>query len=359
MAIFSFVVSDLYGGGAQRVLLNTANALQQRGHDVTVYILRDKIEHSVPEGLRIVNLKAINRLTKLFRSRIIEKWQARKIEQALSAVPSDVVISCSCDRITRHIAGHDVFYWVHIHLTGAVKNEAQRQTVIRRWSKIYTDKKVIAVSEGIAKDLAENIGLDRKNIRVIPNPIDRAVLTQRASELTPMTDNLPGEFFIHVGRLEPRKRHDWLLQAFAGSNVSSHLVLVGDGCSQDFRRVRRLAEEYRVADRTHILGFVQNPYPVIRRAKALVLTSEREGLPTVLIESLMLDVPCVSFDCPSGPREIMEGWLDQYLLPLGDIAALARALECCEKQPPLIASGATEKYSPSSVVTRFEALAGA
>jgi glycosyltransferase involved in cell wall biosynthesis len=356
MAIFSFVVSDLYGGGAQRVLLNTANALQQRGHDVTVYILRDKIEHSVPEGLRIVNLKAINRLTKLFRSRIIEKWQARKIEQALSAVPSDVVISCSCDRITRHIAGHDVFYWVHIHLTGAVKNEAQRQTVIRRWSKIYTDKKVIAVSEGIAKDLAENIGLDRKNIRVIPNPIDRAVLTQRASELTPMTDNLPGEFFIHVGRLEPRKRHDWLLQAFAGSNVSSHLVLVGDGCSQDFKRVRRLAEEYRVADRTHILGFVQNPYPVIRRAKALVLTSEREGLPTVLIESLMLDVPCVSFDCPSGPREIMEGWLDEWLLPLGDEESLALALKRLEYRTPIVPRAAAERFLPENVVKEFEKL---
>lgn len=355
MAVFSFVVSDLYGGGAQRVLLNTANALQQRGHDVTVFILRDKIEHEVPDGLTVINLKAINRFTKLFRTRLTEKWQAKKVKRALSASSPDVAIVCSCDRIMRHV-DMDLFYWVHIHLTGSARDEREKDKIIKKWSEIYKDKKIIAVSQGIADDLTKNIGLKPSDVTVIPNPVDRDVLLAQSLENIPELTRLPNEYYVHVARLEPRKRHDWLLKAYAKSGVESHLVLIGDGAEQDFERIRQIAKQNAVYEKVHVIGFVKNPYPIIRRARALLLTSEREGLPTVLIESLMLGRPCISFDCQSGPREILRGVLAEWLLPLGDIDSFAKSLVKIEAELPEVPDSATARFMPRNVSGQFEKL---
>jgi len=356
MAVFSFVVSDLYGGGAQRVLLNTADALRQRGHQVTVYLLRDKIEHDVPQGLKLVNLRAINRVTKLFRTVLTEKWQAARIRRALLKNPSDVIISCSCDRIVRHIDDLDIFYWVHINLTGSSKHYGERQKIIQKWSKIYSGKRIIAVSQGIADDLVENIGLSGKNIRVIMNPIDNELINSLANEHSLATEEMPENYYVHVGRLEHRKRHDWLLDGFAKSGIESSLILLGDGGAEDFQRVRELISQHGLEGQVYVCGFLRNPYPIIKRAKALVLTSEREGLPTVLIESLMLGTPCISFDCPNGPREIMEGWLDEWLLPLGDTNSLASALQRFESSKPNVPDAVVNRFLPNKVAKEFERL---
>ncbi|WP_040243510.1 hypothetical protein [Chromohalobacter japonicus] len=76
---FAFVIADLYGGGAEKSLLYTADGLRQRGHVVKIFILRDKIEHRLPEGLEIENLGVINRFSKLFSTVWVEKWQATRI----------------------------------------------------------------------------------------------------------------------------------------------------------------------------------------------------------------------------------------------------------------------------------------
>ena len=356
MAVFSFVVSDLYGGGAQRVLLNTADALGQRGHQVTVYLLRDKIEHDVPEGLKLVNLRAINRFTKLFRTVLTEKWQAARIKRALLDNPSDVIISCSCDRIVRHIDDLNIFYWVHSNLTGSSESKKQRNKIVKKWSRIYSAKEVIAVSQGVADDLVKNIGLRAQNVRVIMNPIDQESITSLANEEIATIDELPDSFYVHVGRLEHRKRHDWLLEGFSKSRINSSLVLLGDGSAEDFQRVRQLVSQYDLTKKVVLYGFHRNPYPIIKRARALLLTSEREGLPTVLIESLMLGTPCISFDCPNGPREIMEGWLDEWLLPLGDTDSLASALQRFESSQSYVPDDVVHRFLPNKVVREFEGL---
>jgi glycosyltransferase involved in cell wall biosynthesis len=75
-----------------------------------------------------------------------------------------------------------------------------------------------------------------------------------------------------------------------------------------------------------VAGFQANPYPWMRAAELLVLSSDREGMPNVLVEALACGTRVVSTDCPSGPREVLRGSLARGLVPPGDPQALANAL---------------------------------
>ncbi len=81
-------------------------------------------------------------------------------------------------------------------------------------------------------------------------------------------------------------------------------------------------------------GFVDNPYAFMARAAVFVLSSTYEGLPGVLIEALACGCPVVSTDCPSGPREILDQGRFGPLVPVGDDAALAAAIEDVLDHPP-------------------------
>ena len=87
------------------------------------------------------------------------------------------------------------------------------------------------------------------------------------------------------------------------------------------------SRELGLAGEVDLPGFVPNPYPLIARAALFVLSSAWEGSPNVLTEALALGVPAVSTDCPSGPAEILGGGRYGPLVPVGDVAALAEAME--------------------------------
>ncbi|HEY7774060.1 MAG TPA: glycosyltransferase, partial [Marinagarivorans sp.] len=116
-----------------------------------------------------------------------------------------------------------------------------------------------------------------------------------------------------------QKRHDVLFDAL--SKVSKPIKLV---ClCRNSRKAKKLAAKYDVLDRVIFPGFKKNPYPWIKHAKGLVLSSDFEGFPTVLLEALALGVNVISSDCNFGPREILTGELAQWLVPPGDADALA------------------------------------
>jgi len=91
----------------------------------------------------------------------------------------------------------------------------------------------------------------------------------------------------------------------------------------------------------------------------LVLSSDREGMPNVLVEALICGTRVVSTDCPSGPREILKGELARGLVPTGDAAALAAAMRTMLAAPRADASAVTAEFTQERMVSAYEALAGA
>lgn len=273
---FAFVIEDLYGGGAQKSLLYTADQLRQRGHDVIVFTLRERIEHRLPEGLEIENLGVVTPFTKATSTVLTEKWQASRIARALRTWRPDVVISCSCDKITRHLRHPNLYFWVKSDVSAKFSDPTQRERAFAKMRRFYGGRQVIAVSQGVKENLEAVVGLEAKRIIPIYNPYEREPFVAMAAEPTDLPE---GEFFLCVAALEPRKRHDRLLRAYAESGVATPLIIMGKGKPEHEAAIRKQIVELGLADRVTLAGYHHNPYPCISSAKAMLLASDAEGLP--------------------------------------------------------------------------------
>ncbi|GAA3543893.1 glycosyltransferase [Zobellella aerophila] len=349
MKNYVFVVEDLYGGGAEKVLLSTAKLLLDAGHGVHVLTLRDKIEHEIPVGLNPINIGCVNKVTKMFDNILFEKFQASVILKKINKLNPDVVVSCSCDKITRHLHKElNIYYWIHGNITNFSKNIKKSYKKARRF---YSNKKIICVSQGIAYDLINCVGVNAESVQVIYNPFDENDIIKKSNLYQP---DVSGKYFISLGSFEKRKRHDRLLRAYKMSGVNTPLILMGKGGEE--KEIIGMINDLDLTERVVIKNFEKNPYPYIKNAAALVLTSDAEGLPTVLIESLICRTPVISVDCPSGPSEILVDDLKEYLCPLEDEEKLAMLIKKIDSESVVIESKHFNRFLSKNCLGLFESL---
>jgi glycosyltransferase involved in cell wall biosynthesis len=194
----------------------------------------------------------------------------------------------------------------------------------------------ICVSQGVAEDLIKVTGMPRQKTHVVYNPIVSLELEQKAQESIAhpwfALDDSP--VILAVGRLVPQKGYSTLLRAFSiiRQKHPAHLLILGEG--QERISLEALAKQLDLTENVQMPGSVKNPYAYMARARLLVLSSEWEGLPNVLVEALACGTPVVSTDCRSGPSEILDGGRFGRLVPVGDADALALAiLETLQETP--------------------------
>ena len=222
-----------------------------------------------------------------------------------------------------------------------------------RYRRLYEGRNLIAVSDGVADDLRRALGLKSAHVVRIYNGYDVDAIRDAARE--PEPDLPAGPFVLHVGRFMPQKRHDLLLDAFKQAGLAHKLVLL----TEPTALLTSLINESGLEKQVLVAGFRRNPYPWMRAAEMLVLSSDREGMPNVLVEALICGTRVVSTDCPSGPREILKGELARGLVPTGDAAALAAAMRTMLAAPRADASAVTAEFTQERMVSAYEALAGA
>jgi len=171
-----------------------------------------------------------------------------------------------------------------------------------------------------------------RNLVVLPNPLPAELLSQRR----PPPDASGRKRLIALGRLHAVKQFDLLMTAF--STLVPHfpdwdLWIWGEGPERASLEARIV--ELGMGERIFLPGRTQAPWLEMVRAHAFVLSSRLEGLPMAMMEAMALGLPCVSFDCPSGPRELTQGGQDGLLIPPGDAGALAEALSRMLADEPL------------------------
>jgi len=139
-----------------------------------------------------------------------------------------------------------------------------------------------------------------------------------------------------------------LIEAFSILEKKRRVRLVVLGAGPERNALNSLIQELGISDSVELPGFVENPFSYMAGSAVLALTSWFEGLPNVLIEAMACGTPVVAVDCPSGPREILEGGRYGRLAPVGDAKALAHAIEETLDHPP-------QPETLRSAVMRFSA----
>ncbi|MNQ59770.1 alpha-1,4-N-acetyl-D-galactosaminyltransferase [compost metagenome] len=164
-----------------------------------------------------------------------------------------------------------------------------------------------------------------KRLAVIPNPLPAPLLD--APRVQQRDDGGPREL-LAMGRLVPDKQFGLLIDVFAQLAPQFpdwNLRIWGEGPERGAleQQIARL----RLQSRISLPGRTEAPWEELARGQAFVLSSLVEGFPNVLLEAMSLGLPCVAFDCPSGPREMTRDGQDALLVPAGDRVALTDALE--------------------------------
>lgn len=353
----AFVTTNLAGGGAEKALLNLARLLAGRGHSTRVVLLEALIEHAIPPGVAVDCLApAAARARHGWLGKRLAAWRLKRHLAARG--PWDLVVSTLpyADEVLALADVPRVWFRIANTLSAEVRaltagNPARGARRLRRYRRLYAGRNLIAVSGGVGRDLREQIGVGDATIRVIGNPFDFAAIRAAAGAESerPLTP-----YLLHVGRFMPQKRHDLLLDAYAlacADGLDLPLVLL----TADSPALAALIAARGLSDRVRIAGFRTNPYPWIAGAELLVLCSDREGMPNVLIEALICGTRVVSTDCPSGPAEVMQGKLADFLVPCGDAPALAAAMRRALAAAPVAAD--LERFAAATVAAAYEALA--
>ena len=363
-ARIALFMHGLHGGGAERVVLDLADLFHRAGHhaEVVVGTLAGEYADDLPEGIearalgsrpwlgRALALKAdpggfrelarpvlfplktsaslgylpgltgyLRRerpdalLSVLSYGNLVALWARR-----LARVPTRIVVSERNTLSESHVATKKrQARWRYRHLPALI-------------ARTYPFADVITtVSDGVADDLAATTGLAREKLVTVYNPVVTERLIERARE--PLDDPWfrPGEVpvVLGVGRLRPQKDFATLLRAFAivRRGRPARLVVLGEGPER--AALQALAADLGVAADFALPGFVRNPFAYMARARVFALSSRFEGLPGTLIQAMACGCSVVSTDCPSGPREILEGGRIGALVPVGDEKALAAAIE--------------------------------
>lgn len=318
------------GSGIVRVMVTLAQGFADRGLcvDFVVPNARHHLLRELPSNVRLVELGARRLLTSMVP--LARYIRGEKPDLILSALPpgSNCIVVCAwvmaCTPLRLILVEHSN---VSSEMTAA-SGLRKKLPILMRWAYSRASG-IVAVSGGVADDLALSTGLSRKNIEVIDNPVATTDMLAKSHEPIQHPWFRPGEapVILGVGRLSPQKDFPTLIRAFAKLRKSraARLMILGDG--PDRSKLEQLVESLGLKDDVFIPGFLPNPYPYIRAASLFVLSSRWEGLPTVLIEALACSTPVVSTDCPSGPVEILESGRLGRLVPVGNDRTLADAMD--------------------------------
>lgn len=325
-----FIIPNLQGAGAERVVLNLCRGLQKyencRCHILCFSARRDyKISSDIP--IHILSLPK-------------RKWGQNYRKKCAAFIDSYIL---------EHIGRPQA---VFVNITQAIKNMKYSrlpvynivhcppsmeyllyQHGIKRWLRRrhveidYSFHPSICVSHGCAIDFRRNFCISQP-IGYIYNPIERDEICKEANYISShMQQEIEqlGAYIIHVGSFKEAKDHDCLIRAYAKAGINEKLVLLGQPSGQPafLQHAQALVKELQLQDKVIFKGFIKNPFPYIKQAKLFVLSSKYEGFGMVLAEAIALRTPVVSTDCPAGPAEIVGPDFARVLSPVGDIDALA------------------------------------
>lgn len=339
-------------GGAGRSILILAEAMIEEGIDASIVIYEDKIDYKIPDKVPLKILdKKIHRYNKgVIADMLEEEYKSRGgVDMIISnSSPSNKILSMA----NLEKSWHCVRSAETKNFDGLL-GELKRRWRYQKYRRLYNNKRLITVSKGLKDYIKDELGAHPERIETIYNAFDFDIIKRLSDEVDA---NIPKEeYIVHIGRYDiAHKRQDILLKAYKESGLPHKLVLLGQGRDRD--RIISIVKDMNLSERVILAGFKSNPYPWIKRASLFAFSSDFEGFARVLLESLALDTPVVSTDCPTGPSEILTGELSHFLVPVGDSRALAQKMREAVASYPPIDKSMLAKFTKKEIVKEYRRL---
>ena len=345
-------------GGVERMLVNLIRGFVDLGQAVELVLVKAQGPHleRVPPQVRQVRLAAGHThlaapaLARYLRQRRPPALLVAKDRAGRTAVIARAIARTATPMVLR----------LGTNLSTAMAERG----VIQRWMRYLPIRllyprieRIVAVSEGVARDTARIARLPRGSITVIRNPVITPELAAQGAEpcLHPWLQDERLPVILGAGRLQRQKDFPTLIRAFAWLNArrTCRLVILGEGRGR--AGLEALIQDLGLTGQVDLPGYQPNPYTFLARASLFVLSSAWEGSPNILTEALALGVPVVSTDCPSGPSEILDGGRFGALVPVGNAEALGAAMATTldGPLPPDTLRSAVSEYEQARSARRY------
>lgn len=359
-----FAIDALTGRGAEKVVLNLGEALLKLGHKVSIIIYEDIVEFDINSRIQIYHLKPQLHKGSRILSRTTDRKNANLFQVLLNQIEAtrghvDLILSAlpRIDRILSRIKDNRIYHVIHnpLSLQNGIRKNGWRKKLARIWhmKRIYDGRQIIVVSAGIGDDLIKYVKVRPASLRTIYNPFHFDEIGKLATKPLNLPSKIIGkDYVLHIGALTlQQKRQDVLIEAFDLSGLTCNLVLLGKG--KDEEKIRALIKRYGISDRVFLAGFQANPYPWIKHARMLVLSSDYEGFGNVLVEAMALGTPALSTDCPTGPGEIFSEEMRDCLVPYGNVKALAEKMRKFYTKPPNIDKKNLNRFDATVIANEY------
>ncbi|MEW6418253.1 MAG: glycosyltransferase [Nitrospirota bacterium] len=349
-----FIIPSLYQGGAERVLLEIIKNLDADKFDCNLIcfyknlpvfgspLLTTEIEsygniklHYLNDGE--ISSKKLSLINRAYNGFLLIFKLSEKIRQfrrdailvpfleptavillftKLLGVKNRIVISLHTNETAHYksIFSNRFRLWIEMNLL--------------RWACQKADA-VIVPSEGVKFDLVNNFSVSVGKILTIASPIDEKKIQKLVTASLNYGISIPRDttMFCHIGRLEKQKNHLLLIKACSllRKRYEKFIVLCAGSGSYENEIMNLILEEC-LENHVKLIGNLSNPYVLMSRSRALILTSQYESFSLVLVEAMASGTVCISVDCPYGPAEVLANGEYGILVPPDNPEALAGAM---------------------------------
>jgi len=317
----AFVLQGLEAGGSEHIVSQLCNHFAAQGWTVTLFAFEHRTTHpyySHDPAVRIVPLGMKSERRGLIGGLRAMRARCVLLRKALEVMQPDIVVSfLTRTNVIATVAARPL----GIPVIVSERNNPALQKVgpvwgaLRRWA-YPRSAGLVTMTKGAMRYFTQSM---KVKATVIPNP---ATLPER-----PLPRTSDGRTIGAVGRLVDQKGFDLLLEAFARAAPQIpdwKLVIWGEGANRSALESQRadLGLDGRVA----LPGVTERPGEWISRSDMFVFSSRFEGWGLVVGEAMAAGLPVVSFDCEWGPAEMIEDGRSGFLIPNGDVEAMARAI---------------------------------
>jgi len=327
----AFFLPSLAGGGAERVFVHLSNQFVLLGREVDMVLLRKEGPYlpSLDSRVRVVDLASSKLSGVVALARYLRREKPTVLISGMDVFNMVALLAVKLARLKT-----PTIVTIHLHLSTYTQSARRLHVRLLPFlaKNLYKSATaVVAVSSGVADDLASIIDMPRARIAVVYNPVAIPQIAPGCPHTWFAPPSCP--VLVSAGRLDSQKDFITLIRAFSQVVMKRpvRLIILGEGPERE--ALERLINELGIAENVLLPGFVENPFAYFAHAQLFVLSARYEGFGMVIAEALACGCPVVSTDCPSGPAEILENGRYGTLVPIANPAAMAQAIERALDEP--------------------------